>query len=87
MELEKGGRPERILGMELKWEHELVALIQTNLIIPTYRLYVDSKMSEKKSLPTSRDSFENTKTDEEPRCDKTRYQAIVGSLLFIAWVT
>jgi len=88
VELEKRGRPERILGMELKLEDSSVILTQSHLIESTHQLYSTQFLQYKKlSLPTNIESFERTNSTDIPRYDKTKYQALVGSLLFIARMT
>ena len=88
VELEKRARPERMLGMELKWKENSVILTQTHLIESTYQLYLTQFPQYKKhSLPTNGEPFECTSSPDVPRCDQTKYQALVGSLLFIARMT
>jgi len=87
VELDKKGQPVQMLGMEIKWEQDFVVLTQTHLIETTYRQHstIHSKLG-KMLLPSNLELFEHTKepNDEYP---KTVYQALVGSLLFIARMT
>jgi len=94
VELDKKGQPAQMLGMEIKWGKDFVVLTQQHLIESTHQLHSISssqsnKMSQsnKTSLPTNTEPFERTNNPEEPRCNKTKYQALIEGLLFIARMT
>ena len=90
MELDKKGQPAQMLGMEVNWGKDFVVLTQKHIIESTHQLYSISSSqsrSNKTSLPTNNKPFEHTNSLEEPRCNKTKYQALIGSLLFIARIT
>jgi len=93
VELDKKEQPVQMLGMEIKWEKDFVVLTQTHLIESTYHQHsthhshstIHSKLG-KTSLPSNLELFERTKEPND-ECPKTVYQALVGSLLFIARMT
>jgi len=87
VELDKKGQPVQMLGMEIKWEKDFVVLTQTHLIESTHHSHstIRSKLG-KTSLPSNLELFEHTKEPND-ECPKTVYQALVGSLLFIARMT
>ena len=87
VELDKKGLPGQILGMEIKWIKDAVVLTQTRLIETTFHMHFTTPSHQgKSSLPLNPILFEHTNETEEG-CPKTQYQAIVGSLLYIARMT
>ena len=90
VELDKRGKPAKILGMELHWEEEQVALTQTSLIDSLASSSSAARMAQwqKRSLPLNTQSYEKSdQTDKETSGAIPKYQSIIGGLLFIARIT
>ena len=84
VELEKLGRPTKLLGMELTWEEDgSVKLTQQDSI---GKLVKEHEIQEvpNKSIPTNPEGYkEGTESIQDP----TKYQSLVGSLLYINRMT
>lgn len=52
-----------------------------------YLYAIPSNSSQQKSLPTNLELFSRISSPDEQKCNKTKFQALVGSLLFIARMT
>jgi len=85
VELDKRGKPSKMLGMELKWNKDSVVLTQTALIESmTKQFLTDGAPGKTHSLPLEpRCYMKDIEVSEKPE----RYQSIVGGLLFIARMT
>jgi hypothetical protein len=83
VELEKRGKPKKVLGMEANWvsDHEIV-LTQTGLI--ENLALVHGITGVKHSLPIEPTCYE---PDYTSPANQKEFQAIVGSLLYIARTT
>ena len=88
VELDKLGRPTKLLGMELTWNKELdsVKLTQKDA---TGKLMIEHAIpnSSRLSLPSNPSYYMNHDYDQEKLQDPTVYQSIVGSLLYISRMT
>lgn len=84
VELDKRGKPKKMLGIEMKWEDggNTVVMTQTMLI---ESLSKQHNVIAKASLPQDRTYFEEN-SQIEP-ADSRNYQQIVGGLLFISRMT
>ena len=84
VELDKRGRPEKMLGMELTWNKEgtEVILTQYGLIDSLANTHRVSVTGARSSLPVDAECFKESRQNDP--CDKKQFQQIIGSLLFIA---
>ena len=85
VELDKLGKPTKLLGMELTWDKEdSVKLTQKDAI---GKLMTEHSIpsSPRLSLPSNPSYYEPH--DQETLQDPTKYQSIVGSLLYISRMT
>ena len=84
VELEKLGQPTKLLGMELMWNKDgSVKLTQRDSI---EKLIKEHNISiPRHSLPSNLETFEYCESELLP--DATRYQSLVGSLLYINRMT
>ena len=83
VELDKKGKPGKMLGMELEWEEKQVTLTQTALIETMARQHLNRDLSihgRGYSLPQDPKLFQQG-IDE---ADQKGFQSIVGGLLFVA---
>ena len=90
VELDKRGRPEKMLGMELMWRIDEVTLTQRGLIESMTKTHLEprtyeqsKKLGKGSSLPLDPKSFQ----PEDELADPKTCQAIVGGLLFITRMT
>jgi len=86
VELDKRGKPSKMLGMELPWSKEQVILTQTTMIESIAKKYLhleDGTNGRKASLPSESQHYQKPEESEEVQS----YQAIVGVLLFIGRMT
>ena len=81
VELDQRGRPAKILGLEMTWDNDGkgVLLTQTSLIASAAEKYLYNS-GEKSSIPLDEEWYQ--KSESEP-ADPKKYQALVGTLLFI----
>ena len=87
VELEKRGKPAKMLGMELMWGTDHVVLTQRLLIetmADTHLPNDHGRNGEKLSLPVDPESF---KKSDDVLNEPKKFQAIVGGLLFINRMT
>jgi hypothetical protein len=86
VELDKRGRPQKMLGIEMTWEKDgsSVLLTQSRLIENLAKQY--GIVGVKTSMPLAQHYF-STITETDIPCDKTKYQQIVGGILFLSRMT
>jgi len=90
VELDKRGKPEKLLGMELSWRKNEVVLTQQVLIetmTKTHLANQDDTGYKKPSLPLDKQQFEPPNELVERLEDPKRFQALVGGLRFISRMT
>ena len=92
VELEKRGKPSKILGMEVTWGKEGVILTQRMLIENLAKTHLPEspdpgKSGKKASLPLDPTLFKKFENEEEKIDNPTKFQAIVGGLLFVSRMT
>jgi len=85
VELDKRGRPQKMLRMELTWAAESVILTQKNLIDTLVKRLKPLTTGVRSSLVVDAECYRQNEGDTP--CDKTKFQQLVGSLLFIARMT
>ena len=85
VELGTKGKPRKLLGMELEWSNDGISVIQTqrNLMDTMAKIHEHALIGVKSSLPVNAEHFK----ESEDQCDKTLFQSIVGTLLFLARMT
>jgi hypothetical protein len=85
VELDKRGKPEKMLGIELTWNDnsDEVLLTQKGLIETLAKQY--GIVGVRTSMPSAPHYFA-TESESQP-ADKIRYQQIAGGLLFVARMT
>jgi hypothetical protein len=84
VELDRRGRPPKMLGIELHWKKDKVLLTQERLIESLVQQHGVSGV--RHSLLLDPQNFIQ-RTELEEGCDKTRFQQIIGALLFLEWMT
>ena len=82
VELDKRGRPEKMLGMESHWDTDQVILTQMGLIETTAKNYKLTRDGLKQSLPLDSSYYKKGEELDE-KADQKKFQSLVGSLLFI----
>ena len=85
VELDKRGRPGKMLGMELTWKDGGVLLTQTGLIELPAKSHIHAKDGLKQTLLL--DSSYYTRDEEDEAVEAKIFQSLVGSLLFISRMT
>ena len=83
VELEKLGQPTKLLGMELTWSknNESVKLTQQDSIEKMDKEYSITTIP-RRSIPQ-----EGYNAEQEPEANLTKYQSLIGSLLYINRMT
>jgi hypothetical protein len=86
VELDKRGRPQKMLGIEMTWEKKGsgVLLTQSGLIENLAKKH--GIVGIKTSMPLARHYF-STITETDTPCDKMMYQQIVGGLHYLSRMT
>ena len=88
VEVEKKGKPEKMLGMEAHWTDDQVVLTQTALIEATMQTHCQKRLRNRlKRSPMLDPSYYAKGDDAEERAEQKKFQALVGSLLFISRMT
>ena len=87
VELEKRGKPIKLLGIELTWSEEgsQVTMTQQALIDSMVTTHLQGNIYPRTSLPLNPSLYEEGTDDKLP--DAKPYQALVGGLLYIARMT
>ena len=80
IELDKRGKPDKMLGVELNWEEEKVTLTQKALIEKMAKEYNVNGIQQ--SLPLNKDSFTKFDTGDK-EYNQTKFQQIICLLLYI----
>jgi len=83
VELDKRGKPSKMLGIELTWGKRQVILTQTGLIESMTRQFLTTPVGKRNSLLLDPHSYASDELHEEV----AKYQSTVGGLLFIARMT
>jgi len=83
VELEKRGKPSKMVGIELTWGRGQVILTQTGIIDWMIRKFLTTPVGKRNLLPLDPHFYASDEVHEEV----TKYQLIVGGLLFIARIT
>ena len=89
VELDKRGKPRKMLGMEITWKKNCAILTQTSLIESMMNTHFPNKKTvpahgKGSSLPLDKKYYQQ---GEPGGTDQKNYQSIVGGLLFIARMT
>jgi hypothetical protein len=84
VELDKHGKPKKMLGIELHWGKDEVLLTQQGLIESLAQQHGVSGV--KHSLPLDPQYFA-PRNELDEACNKTTFQQIIGGLLFVARMT
>lgn len=88
VEVEKKGKPEKMLGMEAHWTDDQVVLTQTALIEATMQTHCQKRLRNRlKRSPMLDPCYYAKGDDAEERAEQKKFQALVGSLLFISRMT
>ena len=89
VELDKKGKPRKMLGMELSWGKEYVILTQKSLIESLAKTHLAETHGDRSthgkgsSIPQDPKLYEQ----EENETNQKTFQSIVGGLLFVARMT